>query len=175
MSKKYNGIPSIEHIQEVTDFKKKSHAIAALDTLFWIENQAYFDNFKFNLEIELNFGECRLGGGAKEKDFCGTVGCIAGGIYFFKQKNNKKKIDYYGFNIFEEFGNKIKNFWGDPDYELSPELRELFFGDNGVADLGDVTSEDAAKVLLKYLWTGKVKWPEKYLTSKNSKSCSFED
>lgn len=146
--------PTVEHIQEVTLFKKKKQAEGALETLKWLDKGAphKFDglkgNYKFAMDCWLSFVEdteyCT------EMD-CGTVCCIAGAIWSFAERMDGNQPDD-GPDV--EWFATIKDNWGEN--QLHPELSKLFYGDDYC--LSYITAKQAAKALRKYLKKGVVDW-----------------
>jgi hypothetical protein len=151
--------PTVEHIQKVTQFKKKKQAQGALEALIWLDRGApeKFDGLKghfsfamdtFISPISENYDDYTV------KDMkCGTACCIAGAIWSFAKDMNgdmpKKNADM------EDYFGTIEDEYGCSD--LHPELRSLFYADDSYS-LEDISAKQAAKTLRKYLKKGVVDW-----------------
>lgn len=149
--------PTIEHIMKTTEFKTIKKAEGALETLMWLDEGAKhkFDGLKGRYRFAMDVFVAPLDATQyliKGED-CGTACCIAGAIYSFAKGMNGNKPDAMP-DMEKFFGKKRK---GDSYYDLSYTLHDLFYAD-GEYDLEDITAEQAAKTLRKYLKKGVVDW-----------------
>lgn len=159
MAKRERKYPTIEHIQEVTSFKRQIDAIGALETLKWLDDGAphKFDhlkgNFRFGMDIfvaPLDQTEHEIPG----KD-CGTVCCIAGAVYAFSHRIHGNK--YEGDPDMDKYFGQPQNSLGYTRYVMPDDLKSLFYA-NHAFDLESITAKQAAKTLRRYLKTGVVDW-----------------
>jgi hypothetical protein len=86
---------------------------------------------------------------------CGTVGCIAGWIYF----NNKEEFDANHIRSIEH----LMMLYGVPKdvaYDLHNGPNRLFFMFDSEHSLGEVTEGDAIKAIDNFIATGEPLWEE---------------
>jgi hypothetical protein len=151
--------PTVKNVMEVTEFKERKMAEAAIKTLKWLDEGAPYKKRIGNKFVKLIFNMTQF---IYDND-CGTICCIAGVMTLFKDKDklNLEQIRHYN----------IRDFFDIDSNHSNNKLDKLFYANNSPY-LGEITPFETAIALRKYLKTGIVDWSHidiKKLEKRNDK------